>query len=134
MTAPAGVTASARMSSAGVSGSVLAAAFVGWISRMAMLIMRGICLEAVERLLPACWKRSVVAMARIVALVDVAIEPVRPVKPGAGADEYSARKPIRTIVAVGCAVVRSIGKVTIRAHRSHPDVDGYLGRRTGNAA
>jgi hypothetical protein len=73
-------------------------------------------------------------MARIEALVDVAIEPVRAVKPGAGADEHPARKPIRTIIAVGCAVVGSIGEVTIGAHRSHPDVDGYLSRRTGNAA
>jgi hypothetical protein len=63
---------------------------MSWIARVAHAIVRRVCLEAVERLLPACGKRPVVAVMRIIALIDVAIKSVRSVEPGAGADEHSA--------------------------------------------
>ena len=48
-----------------------------------------------------------VAVTRIVAVVDMAIKSVGTVKPGAGPDEYSPNEPIGPIVAIGCAVIGS---------------------------
>ena len=126
-----GVTApTTRMPSSRKSGAVLAAPGMARSTRVAMLIVRRVCLEAAERVFPAFWQWTMVAVARIVALVDVAIKPMRPVKPGAGPDEYSSSEPIRTIVAVGCTIIWSIGEVAVGAHWSHPNVDRHLCRCT----
>lgn len=72
--------------------------------------------------------RAVIAVPRIVAVIDVAVESVRAVKPGAGADEDSTHKPVRAIVAVGGALVRCVVEVAVRAYRGDADADGDLGR------
>jgi hypothetical protein len=83
------------------SGIVFAAPVMSRSSWVAMLIVRSVCTETVERLLPAFWLRSMIAVVRIEALVDMAIKPTRPVEPGAGPDEYPSSEPVRTIVAIG---------------------------------
>src|ERR1700735_2441497 len=72
--------------------------------------------------------RSCVAVTWIVAIVDVAVEAVRAMEPRSGSDEYGPRDPIRTIVAIGCTVVRSIVKVPIRTYRSDSNVYRNLSR------
>jgi hypothetical protein len=125
-----GVTTPAGVSSSGKPWAVFAASVMWRSTRVATLIVGCVCAETVEGPLVAFWDRSMVAVARIIALVDVAIKPMRSVEPGAGPDEYPSGEPIRTIVAIGCTVIRSIRKITVGAHWSYPDVDRHLRRRT----
>src|ERR1035441_1863491 len=67
-----------------------------------------------------------------------AVAPASPAVPGAGTDKHSATKPLRTVVAVGCAGIRSISVVAVLtrrrpAHVARPDSDGnsYLRLREG---
>jgi hypothetical protein len=92
--------------------------------------MRFVGLEVVERLRSVRRIRAMVAVMRVVAIVDMAIKPVRPVKPGSSSDEYSAYEPIGPIETIRCTVIGSVVVVAIGADRGHPDVDGYLRRRT----
>jgi hypothetical protein len=110
------------------------AAIVGSIAYVALGIMRLVSLEVVELLSAARGQRSMVAMMRIVAIVDVAIEAVRTVEPGSSSNKYPARKPIRPVVAVGRTVIRSVVEIPVRTHRSHSNVNGNLRRRQTCAA
>ncbi len=109
-------------------------AIVGSVAYVALAIMRLVCLEVVEGLCPAWGQRSMVAVVRIVAIVDMAIKAVRTVEPGAGADEHPTGKPIRPIVTVGRAIVRRVIKVPVGAYRRHSNVDRNLGWGHGCAA
>ena len=67
-----------------------------------------------------------------------AVAPASPAVPGAGTDKHSATKPLRTVVAVGCAGIRSISVVAVLTRRrpayvARPDSDGnsYLRLRQG---
>jgi hypothetical protein len=128
------MTFAAGMSTACKSRAVFAAAVMAGIAGVAMLIMRRIGMETVEGLLATPRKWSVVAVTGIVAIVDMAIKAMRPVKPGAGPNEYTASKPIGPVVAIGRTIIRSIGEVAIGAYWSHADVDSYLRRCTRRAA
>ncbi len=109
-------------------------AIVGSVAWVALGIMRLVSLEVVELLCAARGQRSMVAMMRIIAVVDVAIKAVRTVEPGAGSNKQPAHKPIRPVVAVGRAVIWSVVEVPVGAHRSHSNVDGNLRRSQGCAA
>jgi hypothetical protein len=124
------VTASTWVSASRKSGAVFAGPIMWRSARVAMFIVRRVCAKTVERVLAAFRQRSMVAVARIVALVDMAIKSMRSVEPGARPDKYPASEPIRTVVAIGCTVIRSIGEVAVGAHWSHPDVDRHLRRCT----
>jgi hypothetical protein len=86
-------------------------------------------LEMREGLRPAFRQRTMIAVVRIVAVIDVAVEAVRTVKPGAGTDKDSADEPVGAVVAVGGALVRCIVEVAVWTYRSNPDTDGDLGGR-----
>jgi len=75
---------------------------------------------------------TVIAKARIERTVDVAVEG-RTVVVTACADEASANKPLRTVVAVRGAVVGAVSVVAIRAGRTRDtDADGDLGIGLGS--
>jgi hypothetical protein len=57
------------------------------IAYVAMRIMRLVRMEVVERLLSARWEWAMIAVTRIVAIVDVAIKATRAVKPGSSSYE-----------------------------------------------
>jgi hypothetical protein len=96
------------------------------IAHMAIPVPRFVGVEIVVRRLPVRGIRTMVSVTRVVAVVHVAIKSVGTVKPGASPDEYSPREPIRAIVAIGCAVVRSKVVVAIGTYRGYSDIDGYL--------
>src|SRR5580700_10899499 len=128
-------TAAVRGTAAVISGQgMFAGAVMGSSAYVALRIMRLVSLEVVELLASARRQRSMIPVMRIVAVVDVAIKAVGAVEPGAGSEEHPAHKPIRPIVAVGRAIIRSIVEVPVGAHRRHSNVDGNLGRRQGCAA
>jgi hypothetical protein len=89
------------VSTSRISGVVFAGPVMRRSTCGAMLIVRRVRTKTVEGLLPAFRHRSMVAVARIVALVDMAVKSMMPVEPGAGPDEYPSSEPIRTIVAIG---------------------------------
>ena len=84
-------------------------------------------LEVVERPRSTFRNRAVISVPRVKAVVNVAEKSVRAVEPGAGSKEYSANEPVRPIVAVRCAVVRSIVEIPIGANWLDSNTDGNLG-------
>ena len=104
------------------------------VADMALTVARFISLKVVKLLRTVRRQRAVVAVARIVAVVDVAIKTVRAMEPGAGSNEYATSKPVGAVVAVGRAVIRSIVKISVRANGCGSDVDGNLGGRGRCAA
>jgi hypothetical protein len=119
-----------------ISGKgVFSARFVAGVSYVALSITRFVSLEVVESLCAALGQRSMVAVARVIAVIDVAIEAAMAMEPRAGANEDSAKKPVGAIVAVGGAVVGSVVEVAIGAYWRHSNVDadgnlGWAQRRT----
>jgi hypothetical protein len=117
-----------------ISGKgVLAACFMAGVSHVALSVTRFVAVEVVETLRAALGQRSMVTVARVIAVVDVAIKAAMAVEPRAGANEDSTGKPVGAVVAVGGAIVRSIVEVPIGAPWRHSNVnaDGNLGRAQG---
>ncbi len=110
--------------------SVFSLRFMSGISYIASPIPSLVSLEVVEAFRPAPRQRSRVPVMGIKAVVDMAVETVRTVKPGPRSKKHSAHKPIRPIIAVRSAVVRGIVEVSVRTDRSHSDIDAHrnLGR------
>ena len=72
------------------------------------------------------WPRAVIPMFGMEMVIYVAVEACRAVKPGAGANEDSAGKPLRAVVAVGSAVIRRDVIVPVGTFRRDADVDLHL--------
>src|SRR5579863_2465005 len=96
--------------------------FMAGIAYVASPVPRLVSLEVVEALSPALRQRPNVTVMRVIAVVDMAVEAVMSVKPGASSNKQPANKPIGPIVAVRSAVIRGIIEVPIRTHGSHSDV------------
>jgi hypothetical protein len=120
--ADAGATAS------GEAGGALVAGRMTGVADVTPAVAGFIALEVLERRCSAGGQRAMVAMTRIEAVVDVSIESAWSVEPGTGADEDSAEEPVRTVVAVGRAVVGREVEVAVGAVRLGPyvDADGDL--------
>jgi hypothetical protein len=101
------------------------------IADVASPIPRLVSVEVIEALRPTLRQRSNVTMMRIKAVVDMAVEAVRAVKPGAGPKKHPADKPIGPVISVGSTVIWGIVEIPVRAYGSHSDVyaDGNLGLR-----
>lgn len=110
------------------SSAVLAACVVTGVAYVALTIPRFVRMEVAERRLAASRHRPMIAIARIEAVIYVAVKTMRAVKPRTGSEEYAANKPVRPVVAIRSAVIRSIVEVTIRAGRLNADADRYLRR------
>jgi hypothetical protein len=90
------------VASAAVAGeSVFAARIVTSIAYVASPVARFVSVEVVELLLSAPRQRSMITVAGIVAVVDVAIEAAVAVKPGTRSEKDATIKPIGPVVAVG---------------------------------
>jgi hypothetical protein len=77
-------------------------------------------------LLSGVRKLTVVSMVRMKVVVYVATEVGWTVKPGAGTDEDSAGKPLRTVVSVWRAAVRRGFVISIGAGRGDADIHADL--------
>jgi hypothetical protein len=96
---------------------------------MAMHIMHRLAVElctAFRRTLAARRQRPAVALAIVETMIDVPIETICPVVPRPGPDENTAREPLRAIVAVRSAAIRSALVVPVRANWRHPDAHRNL--------
>jgi hypothetical protein len=125
------------MPTTSISGEgVFTPRFMASIADIASPIPRLVSLEVVEALRTAFGHRSSITVMRIIAVVDMAVEAARAVKPGAGSKKHSANKPIWPVVAVRSTVIWGIVEVPVRTDGSYPDVyaDGNLGWRHGCTA
>jgi hypothetical protein len=90
--------------------------------------------EVIKGLLSTVRMWTNVAVLRIEAVINVAVEVVGTVEPRAGSDEHAAAEPLGPIVTVWGAVVWRVVVVAIRACRFGADVDRDLrGCRARNA-
>ena len=122
---------------ASVSGQgTLCAGFMSGVAYVASPVSRLVPLEMVERSGSAIGKRPTVAVTRIKTVVDVAVEAVRAVEPGAGSEKYATHKPIGPVVAVRGAVIGGVVEVAVGADGGYPNVyaKGNLGLRPVRAA
>ena len=82
--------------------------------------------EMIEGLISRFRMRTGVAVMRIEAIINVAVEVVRTVEPGAGTDEYTTAEPLGPVIPVRGAIVGRVVVVAIRARRFGADVDRDL--------
>lgn len=127
-------TTSAVETGASSGKLMLAGGIMPGIAYVAPPISGLIAMKVVERPFSATRQRTSVAVMRIEAIVYVAIETARSVKPRAGSDKQPSHKPIGSVVSVGRTVIRGIVEVSIWAHRRPADADNNLGRTEGWAA
>lgn len=116
------------------SSAVFTVEIVACVAHMASSIPRFVRMEVVERVLSAIRQRASVAVMGIKAVIDVAVEAVRTMEPGASSEEHPAGKPIRSVVAIGSAGIWLVVEVPVWAHRRSSNVYGNLSRCRGEAA
>jgi hypothetical protein len=75
-----------------------------------------------------------IAVFGMISIIYVALELFRAMKPGARANEGSARKPLGTVVAVGSAAVRRGVIVSVGTFRGYSDVDPDLSFCSGGVS
>jgi hypothetical protein len=126
-------TATAGMTTASESSAVFGAAIVTGVAYVALPIPRFVRMEVVKRTFTASRQRAMIAVARIVTVIYVAVKTVTTVEPGTGSDEDAACEPIRPVIAIGSAVIRGVVEVTVRTDRRNADTDRYLRRSFGAA-
>ena len=103
------------------STCVLPSCIMTGIANMTLAIARFVPVEVVECPFATPWKRTMVAVARVKTIVDMAVEAVGSVKPGTSSDKHATCKPVRAVITVGGTVVRGIVEVAIGANRSYAD-------------
>jgi hypothetical protein len=141
-------TAAARIPATGMAAAVSAARMAATISaamisgecvfstrtmtggaRVTLSISGFVALEVVELLATASRYRSMVSVARIIPIVNVAIKAVRPMEPRTSPEKHTPDKPVRPIVAIRGTVIGSVVEIPVGAHRRYANIDGNLSRR-----
>jgi hypothetical protein len=108
---------------AGKARAALCRGGMAGISNMAVTVAGFVAVEVLERGRAALRKRTVVAVVRVEAVIYVAVKAVRTVEPGAGTEKDATDEPVRSVVAVGRAVIRRVVEVTIGADGGRAKVD-----------
>lgn len=94
-----------------------------------MNVMHGI---AVKLTAICCWgltargEAATITFAVVKMMIDVSVKAIRPVIPGAGANEDAPGEPLRSIVPVRRAVVGRSFVISIRANWRYANIDRYL--------
>jgi hypothetical protein len=85
------------------------------------------------KLTPTCRRRrttlgeaAAIALPVVEVMIDMPVEVIRAVIPGARADKYAAREPLRSVVSVRSAVVGRSLVISVRTDRRHADTYRYL--------
>ena len=60
-----------------------------------------------------CGVRAMIAVARIIVIVHIAVEAMRTAEPWASTDEDAAGKPLRSVVAIGSAIIGGVVIVAV---------------------
>jgi hypothetical protein len=85
-------------------------------------VPRLVAMEVVEGCLPATRDRPAITVMRVVAVINMPKEPTRTVEPGSSSKKHSAHEPVRPVIAVRSAVVRSVVEVSVGAYGGWPYV------------
>lgn len=116
-----------RMATTSISGErVLILPFMPALDFVASAISRLVSLEVIETLRTAFRQRSVVAVMRVIPVIDMPVKVAWAVKPRACSNKDSANKPIWPVVAVRSAVVGRVVEVSVRTHGRRSDVYANL--------
>ena len=129
-------TAAAMTTSASISWEgMLTARIVTGGAYVTPSIPRLVAMEVIEGCLPAARQRPVITVMRVVAIINMPVEPTRTVEPGPSSQKHSAGKPVRPVIAVRSAVVRSIVVISVGTHGSWSYVyaNAYLGSYLGSS-
>ena len=118
-----GVTAAARVSAACKSSTVLVGGFMCCMAHIPVSIARFIALKMRKCMCVTVRQRAMISMTWIVPIIYVSIKTMRTMEPRAGANKDSARKPVRSVVAIGSAIIRRVVEISIRAYRRDADAD-----------
>jgi hypothetical protein len=114
------------------AGSVFRSAVVWGLAGVTLAVAGFIGVKVIVGAFVALWQWPVIAIVGIVAIVDVAIEAVRPMEPGTCAEEDSANKPIRTVIAVWGAIIGCVIEISVGTDRGGANVDSYRNLSRGN--
>ncbi len=125
--AASGATAALEPAPGFVRGTMRGGAYI------ASAIARFISLEVIEGAVAPLRHRPRITVVRIVTVVDVSVEAASAVKPRPRADEEAAVEPVRSVVAIGRAAIRSVIEIAIRAFGRDANSDGYLAGRNSCA-
>lgn len=109
-------------------GALIAGLMIG-LGGMAFSISCLISLEVVEGFCPALRYGAPITVMWIKPVINVTCKVSRTMEPVASAEKHPVYKPIRSVVAVGRAVVWSVIEIPIGACRLDSNVDGDLGWR-----
>ena len=90
----------------------------------AMAVVNLVSVEVLGRAVPplsrpvsVMWVFAVIAVIRVVVIVNIAMEMFGTVKPWAGTDKDAVSKPLGTVITIRSATVRRGFKVTVRTSR-----------------
>ena len=104
--------------------SVIVADFI--VELVAMPLVFPAAMASPIGMLAAHGEGPAISEVRIIVVVDVSVESNRSAEPGTRAIKYAPAEPFRAVVAEGCALVRRVVEVAVRADRRHADVDADL--------
>jgi hypothetical protein len=110
---------------------MLSARVMASVAYVALSITCFIAMEVVKRRLAPAGHWPPVAIVWVKAVVHMAIESVVAVEPGTSSNEYAADEPVRPVVAIGRAVIRSIVEIPIWAAGLNANTDSDLSRPQG---
>ena len=116
MTATAGEPAAAAEGAVSF-GIVFADRRVACVPDVTLTISGFIAVEVIEGLSTVFRERAMVAIVWIEPVVNVAVEAAGTMEPRSGTDKESTVEPVRAVISVGRAVIRSVIEVTVRACR-----------------
>jgi len=122
-----GMTTAARPSAACKSGAVLVRGFMCCMAHIPVSIARFIALKMRKCMCVTVRQRAMISMTWIVPVIYVSIKTMRTMEPRAGANKDSARKPVRSVVAIGSAIIRRVVEISVRTYRRNADANGNLG-------
>ena len=86
-----------------------------------------------RRMLAARGEPASVAFAKVIVMINVPVEMLRPMEPWSRSYEDTALKPFRAVITIGSAIVRWNLVITVGANRWGPDTNRNLCGRTMTA-
>jgi hypothetical protein len=121
------LAATAMATTAAVSGErMFTARIMAGVAYVALSVTRFVSVEVVEPLFAAPRQGAMVTIMGVEAIIHVAVKAVRTVEPGASAKKHASNEPIRSVVAIGGAVIRRVVEVPIGAGGLHSNADCNL--------
>jgi hypothetical protein len=95
------------------------------LDHVAATVTGFISLEMIKCLRTTSGQRALVSMMRIEAVIHVAMETRRAVKPRSGSDKYAVNKKIRSVVSIRSTAIWRVIEIPIWTDGRNPDIHAY---------